>query len=204
MSRMLRDQDAWPANQYARYLWQAFALWEDITVLAGIYSVEKDQHRKLVIARHLLVDFDSLDDLLKEFHGYVKDEELDGLDARDSQVMQASFSEYHGAVEPYRGLLKKIRNNLGAHRTAMPWRKSSTRNEFLRDEWGKWESHLTELEGKCELSSWLPAINSAHLLLKTLVDFNLDAWFNISDQSNLSFVMPVLPAGYYPGRKRKP
>lgn len=72
MSRMLRQQDTWPASSYARFLWLAFSLWEDIHTLVDIYKSADNEETGLVISRHTLVDFDELDELLKEFLEHIK------------------------------------------------------------------------------------------------------------------------------------
>jgi len=203
MSRILRSQGAWPASQYARFLWLAFGLWEDIYELSGIYKSTSDKDQALVIARHLLVDFDSLDELLKEFHDHIKHNELKILSPEHQQILSDAFSNYHRALEPRREEIKEIRNNLGSHRTGLPWQKASRRNDFSPQDWGKWEGYLTNLEQQCDLHSWLDTINSARSLLETLEAFNLSAWFNIPEDGNIRFSMPILPPGYYPPRKSK-
>ena len=76
MIRNLRRQGPWPANSYARFLWLAIGLWEGILALADVYRSSSDDETRLVLAFHVLGDFDSLDELLREFHNHIKREEL--------------------------------------------------------------------------------------------------------------------------------
>jgi hypothetical protein len=198
MSRNLRRQGPWPANSYARFLWLAFGLWEGIRALADVYRSSNDDETRLVLACHVLGDFDSLDELLREFHNHIKREELDKLSPTDCEKMRSAFLGYHRAVEPWRESLKEIRNCLGSHRTGEPWRKAPKSGVTSPGEWGKWEQYLSELEGRCDLTQWVPVLNSARELLNLLKDFNLVRWFDISEDANVRFYFPVLPPGYYP------
>ncbi|HAE60615.1 MAG TPA: hypothetical protein DCG54_14205 [Anaerolineae bacterium] len=198
MSRIFRQQDAWPASSYARFLWLAFGLWEDIYALVNTYKSSTQLECRLVIARHVLIDFDSLDELLKEFHDHIKNEELTKLQPDDQNRMNTAFSHYHRAVQPHRELLKNVRNNLGAHRTGMPWVKASQNEITTPNEWGKWEHFLISLENECNLIKWSGVFLAAYDLLVLLQDFNLAAWYRISEDGEIMFSFPVLPPGYYP------
>jgi len=198
MSKVLRQQDMWPASSYARFLWLSLGLWEDILALVDAYKTIDRKEAQLVIARHAIVDFDSLDELLKEFHDYIKSEELSRLQPEDQKKMTTAFGSYHRTVQPQRELLKKIRNNLGSHRTGMPWLKAPQSEVTSSDEWGKWEQFLSSLEDECELTKWKDTFNAAYELLKLLKDFNLDAWYSWPDGGEIQFFMPILPPGYYP------
>jgi hypothetical protein len=151
-----------------------------------------------VLARHVLVDFDSLGELLREFYDHIKREELDKLSPPDAEKILSAFGDYHRAVQPYRQSLKEIRNNLGSHRTGEPWRKAPDSGVTSPEEWGKWEQYLAELEGCCDLTRWLSVLNAALELLNLLKDFNLDAWYSWPEDGNIRFYMPLLPPGYYP------
>jgi hypothetical protein len=198
MIRNLRRQGPWPANSYARFLWLAIGLWEGILALADVYRSSSDDETRLVLAFHVLGDFDSLDELLREFHNHIKREELCRLSATDADKMRSAFLDYHRAVQPQRESLKEIRNCLGSHRTGEPWRKAPRSGVTSPDEWGKWEGYLLELEGRCDLTLWVPVLNSARELLNLLKDFSLDQWFDISEHGNISFYFPVLPPGHHP------
>ncbi|HKZ01235.1 MAG TPA: hypothetical protein VJ180_03290 [Pyrinomonadaceae bacterium] len=198
MSRIFRQQDAWPASSYARFLWLAFGLWEDIFALVDTYKSSTQPESRLVIARHVLVDFDSLDELLKEFHDHIKKEELTKLQPDDQNRMNTAFSSYHRAIQPHRDLLKNIRNNLGSHRTGMPWVKAPQSGITTPNEWGRWEHFLISLENECDLAKWSGVFRAAYDLLIVLQDFNLAAWYRISEDGKFVSSMPVLPPGYYP------
>lgn len=198
MSRNLRRQGPWPANSYARFLWLASGLWEEIHALANVYRSSNDDETRLVLARHVLGDFDSLDELLREFHNHIKGEELDKLSPADGAKMRSAFLHYHRAVEPSRESLKEIRNCLGSHRTGEPWRKAPKSGVTSPELWGRWEQYLSKLEGRCDLTQWEPVLNSARELLNLLKDFNLVQWYSISEDANVRFYFPVLPPGYYP------
>ncbi len=201
MSRVLREQDMWPASSYARFLWLAFGLWEDIHALADIYKASNQEETRLVIARHVIIDFDSLDELIGEFHEHIKSYELNKLQPDDQSKMKAAFSNYHRTVQPQRELLKKIRNNLGSHRTGIPWLKAPSSGVISPNEWGKWEQLLSSLESECDLNKWKDTFNAARELINTLKNFNLDAWYSWPDGGEIQFFMPVLPSGYYPENK---
>lgn len=200
MSRLFREQDAWPATQFARFLWLAFGIWEDIITLSELHKSTSDEHQRLVVARHLLVDFDSLDELIKEFHQHIKQNELSRLQPDNAEIMKEAFTSYHRAVEPHRESLKEIRNNFGSHRTGVPWENATRKTNFSPEEWGKWEFYLIDLEKRCDLADWVQTLNAAHQLLETLSDFNLGAWYNIPKEGGIRFSMPVLSPGYYPPR----
>ena len=196
MSRKIRRQGQWPSNSYARFLWLAFGLWEDIYDLAEVYKSSIGDTR-LVLARHVLGDFDSLDELLGEFHNHIKQEELDKLGPTDQDKILSAFHDYHRAVQPSRESLKEIRNSLSSHRTGEPWRKAPKSGVTSPEEWGKWEHYLLELEARCDLALWAPIFNSARKLLNFLKDINLAQWYS-SSGDGIRFYFPVLPPGYYP------
>ncbi len=198
MSRELRRQGQWPANSYARFLWLAFGLYEEIHALADVYRSSNDGETRLVLARHVLGDFDSLDELLHEFHDYIKRKELDKLSPADGKKIRSAFLDYHRAVQPSRQSLKEIRNCLGSHRTGEPWRKAPQSGVTSPEEYGKWEQYLLKLEGRCDLTQWTPVLNSARELLNLLKDFNLDRWYSFSEDAKIRFSIPLLPPGYYP------
>jgi len=202
MSKTLRQHDKWPASSYARFLWLSLGLWEDILALVDVYKKVDKKDAQLVLARHAIVDFDSLDELIKEFHDHVKSEELGRLSSDDQKKMITAFSDYHRKVQPQRELLKKIRNNLGSHRTGMPWLKAPQSEMASSDEYGKWEQFLTSLEDECKLTKWKDTFNAAYELLNILKDFNLDAWYIWPDgKDEIQFFMPILPPGYYPKKE---
>lgn len=202
MSLEARQQGPWPASSYARFLWLAFGLWKDIQELADVYKASSQAETRLVIARHTIVDFDSLDELIKEFHDHIKQEELNRLNPSDRQRLTNAFGNYHRKVQPHRELLKKIRNNLGSHRTGLPWSKAPQSGVTSADEWGKWEQLLVSLEDECDLTKWILIFNAAHELLYLLKDFNLDAWYSGGPGVGaIQFVMPLLPPGYYPTKE---
>lgn len=198
MSRALRQQDAWPASSYTRFLWLAFGLWEDIHALVDTYKSSSQKEARLVIARHVLIDFDSLDELLKEFHDHIKKEELTKLQSDDQNRISSGFNSYHRAVQPHRERLKDIRNNLGSHRTGKPWVKAPQSGVTASNQWGKWEQFLISLENECDLAKWLEVFDAAYGLLSLLQDYNLDAWYSIPEDGKITFSMPILPRGYYP------
>jgi hypothetical protein len=198
MSRKHRRQGQWPANPYARFLWLAFGLWEEIHALADVHRSSNDDETRLVLACHVLGDFDSLNELLREFHNHIKRKELDRLSPADGEKMRSAFLGYHRAVEPSRESLKEIRNCLASHRTGEPWRNAPKSGVKSPEEWGKWEQYLLKLEGRCDLTLWATVLNSARELLNLLKDFNLDQWYSISENANIRFYFPVLPPGYYP------
>lgn len=198
MSRIFRQQDAWPANSYARFLWLAFGLWEDLYALVDVYKSSTQSESRLVIARHVLSDFDSLDDLLKEFHEHIKKEELTKLMTDDQNRMNTGFGDYHRSLQPHRELLKNIRNNVGSHRTGMPWVKAQQSGITNQKQWGKWEHFLISLENECDLAKWSVVFRAAYSLLILLWDFNLAAWYSIQGDGRIIFSRPVLPPGYYP------
>ena len=201
MSRTLRNQGVWPASQYARYLWLAGGLWEDILALSELWKTISDSTARLVLARHALVDFDALDELLKEFHEHVKSEEISRLSHEDANRITEAFSAYHRQVEPKRQLLKEIRNNLGSHRTGLPWERARRGPTTSADEWGKWEQYLVQLEAKCNLPDWLATLNAASELVNALREFNMDAWFSWPEGQDMRFFMPILPPGHHPRRE---
>ncbi len=201
MSRALRQQDMWPASSYARFLWLSFGLWEDIHALVDVYKISDQKETRLVIARHAIVDFDSLDELIKEFHEHAKNEEFSRLKLDDQEKITTAFISYHRTVQPQRELLKKIRNYLGSHRTGMPWLKVPQSGVTLPDEWGKWEQLLSSLEDECDLTKWKDIFNAAYVLLNILKDFNLDAWYSWPDGEEIQFYLPILPPGYYPTKE---
>ena len=162
------------------------------------YKSSTQPESRLVIARHVLVDFDSLDELLKEFHDHIKKEELTKLQPDDQNRMNTAFSSYHRAIQPHRDLLKNIRNNLGSHRTGMPWVKAPQSGITTPNEWGRWEHFLISLENECDLAKWSGVFRAAYDLLIVLQDFNLAAWYRISEDGKFVSSMPVLPPGYYP------
>jgi len=198
MSRALRQQNLWPASPYARFLWLAFGLWEDIHTLTEVSKLSNQAETRLAIARHVLIDFDSLDELLKEFHEHIKKEELSKLNPQDRERLTAAFGNYHRTVQPHRKMLKDIRNNLGSHRTGMPWSKAPQSGVASQDEWGKWEQFLVSLENECDLAKWLGVFNAAQVLLNVLKDFNLDAWYSWPEDGQIRFYTPLMPPGYYP------
>lgn len=201
MSRAQRQENIWPANLYARYLWLLYGLWEDIYVLGEAYKRSTDDNIRIVIAQHLLVDFDSLDELIKEFQQHIKNEELSKLSAEDGEFLQAKFTEYHRVLEPRRETLKDIRNNR-AHRTGKPWEKAP-KYGMDSDTWGTWEQLLVQLESKCDLTQWVDALNAALSLISVLSDFNLDEWYSISDENTFRYFAPLYPPGYYPTADRE-
>jgi hypothetical protein len=198
MSRVLRQQNAWPASSYARFLWLAAGLWEDIYTLVDAYKSSTEPGGQLVIARHVLIDFDSLDELLREFHAHIKKVEITKLEVADQNRMSMAFSSYHRAVQPYRELLKNIRNNLGSHRTGVPWVKAPQSGITDPNEWGKWEHVLISLENECNLSKWSEVFKASYSLLTVLQDFNLASWYRIPKDGEIEFSWPILPPGYYP------
>ena len=198
MSRVLREQDVWPASSYARFLWLAFGLWEDIHALVDAYKASTQTETRLIIARHVLIDLDSLDELLKEFHDHIKKEELTRLKPDDQERIDSAFNSYHRTVQPRRDLLKNIRNNLGSHRTGMPWAKAPQSGVTSPNEWGRWEQFLISLENECDLTKWVEVFSAAYGLLSLLKDFNLDAWYSIPEDGQIKFYMPILSPGYYP------
>jgi len=197
MSRKLRQQGFLPSNSYARFLWLSFGLTEDIYALVDVYKSCEGEETRLVLARHVLVDFDSLDELLQEFHVHVKQEEVGKLAPENAARMKAAFADYHAAVQPSRQALKKIRNHLGAHRTGRPEQKALG-NAAAEPVWGEWEQHLAELEVRCDLTAWLPLFNAAIALLNHLKDYNLDQWFSLADNDEFRLYLPLQPPGYYP------
>src|SRR5271157_2673250 len=112
MSRVYRQKGIWPMSEYARYLWLAYGLWEDLLALNQAYKNMTDNDIKIVIVRHMLVDFDSLDTLLREFLKHIKDHELGKLNAEGIERMLEAITTYTKVVEPRRKILKEIRNNL--------------------------------------------------------------------------------------------
>lgn len=198
MSKAHREKGLWPMSSYARYLWLVYGLWEDMLALNEAYKVAQDPEVQLVVVRHMLVDFDSLDELIKEFHGHVKRVEVGKLSDKDAELILGAFSDYHRVLEPHRSKLKQIRNNLGAHRTGMPWVKAKTSGTTDSNEWGKWEQLLVKLERHCDLSLWLDTFNAALTLIQVLKDFNLDAWYTWPEDDEVKFFMPIQPPGFYP------
>lgn len=202
MSRYLRQSGLWPISDYARYMWQVFSLWEDISILAELHSATKTPGSKNVLERHIIVDFDSLDELLKEFQGYIKNTEIEKLSAHDAEIINSAFIEYHREVQPTRQTQKSIRNYFGAHRTAKPWEKAKKSGINDPKTFGRWEQLLTEIEKQCELSKWIDVFNSAYKLITILKDFNLDSWYRWPDEEKEpQFFFPIHPSGYY---KRDP
>jgi hypothetical protein len=191
----------WPANPYARFLWLALDLWEDLHTLVDVYKSTNKEDPRLVIARHTLVDFDSLDELLKEFIEHINKEEIKKLNQQDQDRLLNACISYHKAVQPRRKLLKDIRNNLGAHRTGRPWINAPQSGISSSSEYGKWEQFLAQLENKCDLNEWVNTFNAVYQLLNVLQDFNLDAWYSWPENENIKFYMPILPAGYYPKKQ---
>ncbi len=198
MSRHLRQQRIWPGNSYARFLWLGYGLAEEIQALADVYKSSNRDEVRLALARHVLGDFDSLDELLKEFHNRVKQEWLDELSPPDAGKMRSAFRDYHRAVQPHKQSLKEIRNHLAFHRTGEPWRNAPASGETLPEQWGRWEQHLLQLEARCDLTRWVPVLNSAFEILNLLKDFNLAVWFSTSESAKLRLYIPILPHGYYP------
>ncbi len=153
MSKILRD-DVWPANSYTRFFWLYIRLWEDILTLVDVYKVSDQKDTQLVIARHAIVDFDSLDELIKEFHEHTKSEEIKRLNQEDQKKIANAFNNYHRKVQPQRELLKKIRNNIGSHRTGKPWLIAPQSGVTSPDKWGVWEQFVSSLENECDLTKW--------------------------------------------------
>jgi hypothetical protein len=185
-------------SPYARFLWLGYGLLEDIKALADIYSSSPNEETRLVLARHVLIDFDSLNTLLREFQRYIKQDELSKLNSQHAAQMHSAFVSYNRAVQPSRKSLREIRNNFGTHRTGESQLHAPQSGVTSREEWGKWELYLTDLEQRCELNQWLPSINAAVELLNLLKDFNLDAWYSGPEDGNIRFFLPLLPPGYYP------
>jgi hypothetical protein len=201
MSREQRQKDIWPANLFARYLWLISGLWDDIHALAAAYKSAPDHNVQVVIARHLLVDFDSLDELIKEFHEYVKDEAVPRLHTGDGELLKQAFTDYHRAFEPFRPKLKKIRNTFGAHRTGKPKEKAKKYWATDRNAWGEWEQFLVELEGYCDLLQWAEAFNAVVNLINIVKDVNLDEWFSVPSEGIFRYYSPLYGAEYYPSTK---
>ena len=198
MSREQRQKGIWPANQFSRYLWLIGGLWEDIHVLFEAYKSLKDEHIRIVLARHLLVDLDSLDELIKEFQAYIKKEEAEKLQADDRRRLQEAFTDYHKTLELDRPTLKKIRNFSGAHRTGTPWKKAKKSGITDPNVWGKWEQFLVEIEGHCDLSQWVRALNAVVALFNILKGFNLDEWYKFTERDTFEKCGRLHPPGYYP------
>ncbi len=190
------SEQVWPASLYARYLWLIHGLWEDIYYLIEAHRSAANHRIRTVIARHVLIDLDSLDDLIKEFHAHIKEQELAKLRMEDRQIMENLFTEYHKVLQPSREALKDIRN-LGAHRTGKPWKKAP-KFGVDPDMWGKWEQLLVSLEAKYDLSQWQHVFTAIVALVNSLANFNLDQWYSISDDGIFHPYMPVLPPGFYP------
>lgn len=129
-----------------------FGLSEDIDALITTFKTSTQVETKLVIAQHVLVDFDSLVELLGEFQKHIKKEELTKLKQENQEIINFAFKCYHRTVGPYRKLLKDIRNNLGAHWTDMPWVKATQSGVISRVEWSKWEQFLISLKNQCDLT----------------------------------------------------
>lgn len=191
MSRTQRRKGLWPMSQYAKFLWHTYGLWEDILALCEVYKHTADSDTKIIIARHFLVDFDSLDELLKEFHNHIKNNELNKLSERDVQRVKDAFIKYHRAVGPHRKKLKQIRNNFGAHRTVTPWENARKAGVTDVNEWGKWEQFLVGLESYCDLAQWIGIFNEAQALINVLKDFNLDGWYSWSDKNKIKVYVPI-------------
>ena len=190
MSREQRQKGIWPANRYSRYLWLIGGLWEDVDALFEAYENVKGDHIRTALARHLLVDLDSLDELVGEFKSYIKKEEAQKLQADDRRRLDEAFTNYHRVLEPRRQTLRKIRNFLGAHRTGMPWKKARKSGITDPDVWGQWEQFLVELEGHCDLFQWVPEFNAVVTLFDILKDFNLDQWYEFREKGTFTFFSP--------------
>ena len=184
-------------SEYARYLWLAYGLWEDLLALNQAYKNMTDNDIKIVIVRHMLVDFDSLDTLLREFLKHIKDHELGKLNAKDTERMLDAITTYTKVVEPQRKILKEIRNNLGADRTG-PMKRAKTTGVMSSYEWGSLEHFLVDLEARCDLSQWVNIFNAALNLLIVLKDYNLDAWYSVSGDNEIEQFFPIQQPGYYP------
>lgn len=199
MNREKREKGVWPGNLYASYLWLADGLWDDMCALVETYNASENDEVRMAIARHVLIDLDSLDDLIREFHGHIRKEEVNKLKAADKERLEKAFGEYFRRAQPYKSSLKDVRNHLGAHRDGILKRMKKAGSLA----WGEWEQWLVQLENNCVLSKWNGVFGAIRDLIETLTHFNLDQWFSVSEGGHLGFHLPLMPPGYYPSAGTK-
>lgn len=191
MSRTYRRSNTLPANQFSRFVWLLEALWEEIHDLFEIYHMLEVDNHKYVLSRHILVDFDTLDELVKELHMHNKNHVYKKLNTEDRKLLEQAFSKYHRTVEPSRNLIKSIRDNLGAHRTGMPVTKSKKSGIKDPKQWGKWEQLLVELEKKCKLDNWIDVINAFVPLMNVIRNLNIDEWYSFTENGEFRYFVPI-------------
>lgn len=191
MSLEQRTKDIWPANKYARYIWLMRGLWDDMAALIKAGKKIDDPHTKYVVIKHLLVDLDSMDELIKEFQDYVFKKEIKNLSEFNKTEIQKLFTSYHKNLEPKRKILKEIRNNLGAHRSGIPRQKRKSSKIAEKDAWGKYEQHVIELEKECKLKNWMKQLNTIVELINCLQNFNLDSWFSVTKKGQFHLYIPI-------------
>ena len=97
-------------------------------------------------------------------------------------------------MQPHRELLKKIRDNLGAHRVGIPWENARDGKFVSPNNWGEWEVFLISLEQECDLAKWINVFNGVHELLSFLRDFKLDSWYFMPKDGEIKFFMPLSPS----------
>ena len=187
MSRQLRKQGMWPADELARSVWHLAASLEDAVDLYEASKLVKTSEASVAIIKKALVELASFNDVVGELTGAVASADL-SVDSR--MALHQALRDYNRIIEPSRKLLTDIRNTIGAHRTAQPGPPEQKKHKSTFDAWGEWEQRMLELESQCTRENWVDSFNAAIELRNIVGQYALGSWFE-TDSAGVKFYMPL-------------
>jgi hypothetical protein len=164
----------------------------DLQILFGLYKSAEDEAARIVISRHAVVDLCAFDDVLKKLRKYLATTTEFSLTAEEKEMIRASFARHKAGTRSDSGLLREIRNSLGAHRTAVPSARDLKRHGDHMKAWGAWEHRLEELENRADLKHWVEYGNACMTLFNELKELSIFSWFSWHDgDESLRFYHPL-------------
>jgi len=122
-----------PGNLAAGLAVQTTHIWGDIVHLIKIRRPQRDEYRRKLLLKYIVIELRSLIEVMDRLQGEVmkaaviepgKERPWRGLTLIESEEAKRLFKEYSIAKKSAQPLLLEIRHNIGAHRENLDWQQT--------------------------------------------------------------------------------
>ena len=184
-----RDKTTWfPANEAASLVIQLSHIWDDISYLDEIYKKTSDDYKKKLMIKYIIIEirsyvqlFDKLQSIVMKASVFNPSERKGSreltLDEKEEAVrLLKSYSE---AKKKTSEKIRKIRNNIGAHRSNIDWQEVM----------GFWDELTPDIVN--------PLLNTMPKAFNYIKDLDLYEWSRVTEKGNISIIGAFLRPEYF-------
>ena len=182
------DMTAWfPANEAASLVIQLDYIWDDISYLEQIYKKTSDDYEKKLMIKYITVEIRSYVQLLDKLQAIVmkapvfnpsKKQGYRELTHDERSEAIKLFGSYSDAKKLTSEKIRKIRNNIGAHRSNINW-------EEVMSFWDELKPDVVN-----------PLLRTMPKVFNYIKDLDLYEWTRITEKGNKSIIGTAIRPEY--------